>query len=121
MVRALNEKFSTGTHSNEPIIMNCLNPGLCHSSLARDSRGVQAAVFFIMKKLLARSTETGSRTLVAGAIAGEESSGKYMSESRVTEPSEFVRSEDGQKTEKRVYDELIEILESVQPGLSGNI
>lgn len=78
--RALAEKAK---QSRKPeVIINYLNPGLCHSELARDSGWGLA----IMKALLARSTEVGSRTLVhAGTEAGTESHGHYLSSSRISE------------------------------------
>jgi hypothetical protein len=39
--------------------------------------------FRIMEKLLARSTEEGSRALVHGLLAGQESNGQYMSDCHV--------------------------------------
>ena len=41
---------------------------------------MQAAVFSVIEALLARSSEVGARTLVAGVVAGEESQGRYMSD-----------------------------------------
>ena len=43
------------------VILNMLNPGFMHSELARDA-GLSLA---FVKFLLARTTEVGSRTLVA--------------------------------------------------------
>ena len=64
------------------VIINYLNPGLCHSELARENGGLG---FSIMKALLARSTEAGSRTLVHAATeAGIESYGQYLSSNRVS-------------------------------------
>lgn len=62
------------------VIINYLNPGLCHSELSRDSP------FFltIMKFFLARSTEHGSRSVVNAVEAGEESQGQYLSDCQVT-------------------------------------
>ena len=117
-VRALAEKIQSGPHAQEPLILNCLNPGFCHSGLSRNSTGIAGLIFVLMKLLLARTTEVGSRTLVAGALAGEESMGKYMSNCGVIEPSPFVRSDEGKETGERVYTELIEILEKIQPGIS---
>ena len=120
-VRSLAEAMRTGPHAEEKVILNTINPGLCHSSLARSITGIQGLVFWLLKLLMARTTEMGSRTLVAGATGGEETYGQYMADSRVTPPSEFVRSEEGKKTQARVYDELITILEGIQPGISKNI
>lgn len=75
----------------------------------------------IGKALLARSTEVGSRTLVAAAAAGTETHGMYMADCVVREPSAWVRSAKGVETQGRVYGEVMEILEGVQEGISGNI
>ena len=39
----------------------------------------------LMSAIIARTTEDGSRTLVAAVAAGEESQGSYMADCRVTE------------------------------------
>lgn len=98
------------------IILNNLNPGLCHSELGRDA----GWGLWLMKQVMARSTEVGSRTLVAGAAAGEESHGTYMTDSHVAEDalSPFVRSEEGAETQKRVWAELKAILEDIEPGVT---
>lgn len=74
-----------------------------------------------MKLLLARKTDVGARTLVAAASAGEESHGQYMSVCAVKAPSPFVRSEEGAKVQARVWNELKDILEKIQPGVTSNI
>lgn len=105
---------------DDAVVVNMLNPGFCHSRLARDISGVGMKV---LKVLLARSTEEGSRTLVAGAAAGEESHGEYM-ENGVVAPhavSAFVRSEEGAKVQVRVWEEIVQVLEGVQPGVTGNL
>jgi len=119
-VRALAERIKSGPHANE-VILNCLNPGFCHSSLGRGITGLKSLVMAFMKLLLARTTEMGSRTLVAAAAAGPETMGEYMTECKVAAPSAFVTSEDGKKTQERVYTELMDILEKIQPGISKNI
>lgn len=76
---------------------------------------------WIGKRLIGRTTEMGSRTLVAAASAGEESHGKYMTDCLVREPSKWVRSDEGKKSQERVYKELLEILEGIEPGVTKNI
>ncbi|KAK7719830.1 hypothetical protein SLS64_002011 [Diaporthe eres] len=101
------------------VTLNMLNPGLCHSELSRES-GLGLAV---MKFFLARSTEVGSRTLVAAGLAGEESHGKYMSDAVVAEQSlsAFVRSEEGDRAGKKVWKELSDMLDKIEPGVTANI
>ena len=105
------------------VVLNTLNPGFCHSSLSRNSEFPKAIIFWLMKTLLARTTEVGSRTLVASAEAGEESHGKYMHDGKVGDEhlSPFVTSEEGKKTGEKVWGELKEILEKIEPGVTGNL
>jgi hypothetical protein len=76
---------------------------------------------WVGKRLIGRSTEMGSRTLVTAASAGDESHGKYMMDCLVREPSKWVRSEKGKEAQKRVYEELLMILEEIEPGVTKNI
>jgi NAD(P)-dependent dehydrogenase (short-subunit alcohol dehydrogenase family) len=120
-VRALAEQVNKGPHASERVIINLVNPGFCKTSLSRDAKGLMWLMFTLMKLFFGRTAEGGSRTLLASAIGGPETHGKYMSECVVREPSEFVRSEEGQKTQERVYHELMEILENIQPGITENV
>ncbi|KAI9830054.1 MAG: hypothetical protein M1819_005884 [Sarea resinae] len=97
------------------VVVNMLNPGLCHSELARDS----GWGLWFLKLVLARSTEVGSRALMAAAAAGKESHGAYISDAKVAneELSAFVRSEEGATAQAKVWKELGEILEKIQPGV----
>jgi hypothetical protein len=71
----------------------------------------------ILKALLARSTEAGSRTLVHAASAGPESHGHYISDCKITLPSDLVMSAEGKTAQDRVWDELIQKLENIHPGI----
>jgi hypothetical protein len=79
--------------------------------------------FYLFKLILARSTEVGSRTLVAGISAGLESHGAYMSDGHVenTAFSQFVRSDEGRQARLKLWDEVSAILEAVRPGIMQNV
>lgn len=101
-----------------PVIINCLNPGLCHSELGRDA----GWGLWFMKLLLARSTEYGSRTLVHAAVtAGDESHGKYLSDCQVAETATITTDADGRKLQKAVWRELSEKLEGISPRVMANL
>ncbi|KAF1975180.1 retinol dehydrogenase 12 [Bimuria novae-zelandiae CBS 107.79] len=100
-----------------PVTVNCLTPGLCHSELSREA-GIGLV---IIKFLLARSTEAGSRTLVHAGTSGAETHGQYLSECQVALPSEYVRSSEGYDVQNRVWEELMEKLEVIKPGVTGNL
>lgn len=101
------------------VILNLVNPGLCHSKLSREAPWILELVKFF----LARSTEVGSRTLVHGATAGPETHGQYLSDARVADEmvSQFVKSPEGEKAQKKVWGELREKLEAIQPGVTKNL
>jgi retinol dehydrogenase 12 len=99
-----------------PIILNAVNPGLCHSELTREV-GLPATIF---KALLARTTEMGSRTLVNAASAGRETHGEFMWDCKVKTPAKLVVGPEGPDLQKRVWNELKEILEEIEPGVTSN-
>ncbi|KAJ5171194.1 uncharacterized protein N7500_003977 [Penicillium coprophilum] len=101
------------------VVVNMLNPGLCHSQLGRDS----GFWLTLLKMVMARSTEVGSRTLVAGAVAGQESHGAYMTDGLVDNAalSPFVRSDEGRQAREKLWAELSSILERVYPGIMQNV
>ncbi|KAI1113104.1 NAD(P)-binding protein [Nemania sp. NC0429] len=104
--------------SSYPVIINGVSPGLCHSELSREATGMQKVAFGVMKTLLARTTEEGSRTLVAAGIAGPESHGQYLEDCKVAEPSEVVTH--NPDVEKRLWVELKAKLEEIHPGVMNN-
>jgi retinol dehydrogenase-12 len=69
---------------NEGVIVNCITPGACKSDFNREATGVAKYAFAAAAAIVARSTEVGSRTLIAGAAAGSESNGEYMENCIVT-------------------------------------
>lgn len=97
-----------------PVIINMVNPGLCHSELA-DELGLPIK---IVKAILARKTEVGSRTLVDAASKGQESMGQYLSDCKVEDPSGFIMSADGKETQRRVWEESSAILKEIHPGVT---
>ncbi|KAJ7584587.1 hypothetical protein C8J56DRAFT_1166630 [Mycena floridula] len=109
-VRALTARLS------EPILVNLANPGLCYSDLTRNVPKTEA-----MEKRLkdfAMTTEEGSRHIVYNAVAeleGEQLRGAYISYSKLDEPSDVVCGEEGKKIQDRLWDEMIVILNDVDP------
>ncbi|XMA09702.1 hypothetical protein WAI453_002493 [Rhynchosporium graminicola] len=110
------------TASGKPrVTLNCLTPGFCHSELMRNAPFPLKTLATLAKFFLARTTEVSSRTLVSAAAAKEDTHGKYLANLQIKEPSKWVRSEKEAETQVRAYKELIEILEGIEPGITGNI
>ncbi|KAG2187079.1 hypothetical protein INT44_003307 [Umbelopsis vinacea] len=104
--------------SGQPkVIVNAIDPGLCHSKLVRNLTDTAQKLFItIFKFLVARSEEVGSRTILS---AGENdcfhTHGKYMSNCVVFPTSDFVSSKEGYEAQIMVWNELSDILYKMNP------
>jgi len=101
------------------IVVNTVNPGLCHSSLRRNFSTSLSLRSWLYINLLARSTEAGARELLWAAVARrhceKEIHGKYVSDMQVKEESDFAMSPDGFELQRRLWDETIDILSDISP------
>lgn len=80
------------------VILNTLNPGLCHSDLTRSATGATYYMMKLLKVLLAWTAEEGSRTLVHATTVGRESHGVFINRCQLEKytPS---RNKHGQRTD----------------------
>ncbi|KAK1224905.1 hypothetical protein PQX77_012182 [Marasmius sp. AFHP31] len=96
-----------------------VNPALCHTELKRNSHGEQAERLQAYLDKYGYTAEEGSRQLLYAAIGQrnreEEVRGSYISYSRVSECSDLILSDEGQQLEKRLWKEVLEVLERVDP------
>lgn len=107
--------------SNGKVILNTLNPGFCRTALFRDNKFPASIFLMFTSHLIGRSAEVGSRVIVDAAAAGPETHGKWLDTFSIREPSAYVRSDEGQRMQRRLYDELVEILDRVEPNVASNI
>ena len=106
----LNVFFTRGLSErirDKPLIVNAVNPGLCHSELARHFTGIGGWYMWLRKLLLARTTEQGSRQLIWACIGGKDNidqlRGAYISSMQVREPSDSVVSEEGKRAQAKLW------------------
>ena len=92
---------------DKPLIVNTVDPGFCHSELARNMTGIGAWTMWLRKLLLARTTEQGSRQLVWACISGKDNvdqlRGAYISSMAIREPSDTVVSEEGKRAQDKLW------------------
>lgn len=117
VVRSLAQLLPPGPSGDVPVIINAVDPGLCKTGLAREVRRLQKVIFNLVNTAIGRTAEEGSKTLVYAASAPRETHGQYLACNKVATPSDFVVSKDGIKTQGRVWDELVALLETLQPGI----
>jgi retinol dehydrogenase 12 len=113
--RELAQRISASTNGmSNQIVVNCVNPGWCDTDLSRHGpRGLMAGSVF---KLIGRSAEAGSRTLVHAVTAGQITHGRYLSECQIKNESEFVHSSEGQKSQEKLWKDLSDTIEGISPG-----
>ncbi|KAI0267300.1 hypothetical protein BC834DRAFT_968824 [Gloeopeniophorella convolvens] len=103
--------------ADSPVVVVSVNPGYCKSELRRNLSPIFRILDRLMEFALAFTTEEGSRQLVWAAVGGAgreaELRGGYVSKADLTEVSDFVLSEDGASTQKRIWEESVEILSHV--------
>ncbi|KAI8577262.1 hypothetical protein K450DRAFT_213090 [Umbelopsis ramanniana AG] len=99
------------------VIVNVIDPGLCHSNFTRNITQTRQKVFMtVFKAIFARSTEVGSRTIVnAGENDNFHTHGKYLANCVVFPTSEYVRSKEGYQAQISVWNELRDILYKMNP------
>ncbi|KAL0068498.1 hypothetical protein AAF712_004576 [Marasmius tenuissimus] len=94
-----------------------VNPALCHTELKRNSHGEQGERLQAYLDKYGYTAEEGSRQLLYAAIGQrdreEEVRGSYISYSRVSECSDLILSDEGQQLERRLWKEVLEVLERV--------
>ncbi|KAI9159088.1 Short chain dehydrogenase atnD [Paramyrothecium foliicola] len=107
----------------EQVVLNFVDPGACKTQLLREKswpwyfQAITKAGF----GLIGRTAEAGSRTYISAATAGWESHGVYLEDCKLSTPHEFVTSDEGLRIQKKLYGELMGILEMVEPGITNNI
>lgn len=120
-------------HGSPAVIVNVVAPGNCKSELLNREPGVP---FFLvaLQVLTGRSLPEGSKTIVDAAVRGKDSHGKYLdhqkittyvsticrgTQAKLTSSSEgaLVTSEEGVRVRKKVWKEIMQVLEEVNPGI----
>ncbi|TFA97856.1 Short chain dehydrogenase yanD [Trichoderma ghanense] len=116
MVREIAERGKTSNKGR--FIINTPNPSWCKSDLGKE---IESAGYKLAEKLLARTAEEGSRTLVHGVLADESSHGHYLANCHVQAPAKHATNRRGQGAQKRFFNELIVKLDSISPGIASNL
>ncbi|KAL1970426.1 hypothetical protein VTN77DRAFT_5587 [Rasamsonia byssochlamydoides] len=111
----------TASKKKPLVIINTPNPSYCKSQLIRDPGVATSFGMRVAEKVLARSTEMGSRALVHGLLSGPESHGQYLTNCHVQTPASTVTNTMGNRIQKKFFTELMEKLERIVPGISSNI
>ena len=93
--------------ASSPLVVNCVSPGVCKSELDRNYSWPFSWIGRIINTAIGWSAERGSRQLISAALGYEkredEIKGAYMSSLGITEPSDFVISDEGRAVQKQAW------------------
>ena len=102
----------------QQVIVNFLDTGLCRTALFREESWPMSWLVGAAMWLVGRTAEMGSRIILWAAAAGPETHGRYIEDCAISLESVFVRSNEGKTVQKRVWAELMSILERIEPGVT---
>ncbi|KAF9260776.1 hypothetical protein L218DRAFT_871521, partial [Marasmius fiardii PR-910] len=115
--------FQSRLPNSSPMITCCnVAPGFCYSDLRREIHADPEHQKLAdrtreQEEKLAFTSEEGSRQLLYAAISQRDKEGElrggYVSYNKVTECSDWVLSADGQRFEKKLWRDLVEVIEKV--------
>lgn len=81
-IRALSDMFPL---EKANVVINMVSPGICSTGLARDGSLFIRAAQGLIRTIVARTAEQGSRTILHALLAEEDTHGKHLSGCKVKE------------------------------------
>ena len=122
IIRELAKRMDSSDDKTKTVL-NMVDPGPIRTDQSREKPFalLPNVVRTVTNRVLARTPEAGSRTYIMAASAGLRSHGGYLEDCEIGTPDVLVDSDEGKRLQSRVFNELIETLERIHPGISGNI
>ncbi|KAI1502833.1 short-chain dehydrogenase [Biscogniauxia marginata] len=104
--------------SRTGVIVNYTNPGLCKSGLVRHCKLSTRIQVEVMRAILGRTSEMGSRTVLYAMVAGLSSHGQYLSDckNKNYQVPSWITDSKGKRMQKDIWDGIVEKLEMIEPG-----
>ncbi|MCJ1227202.1 hypothetical protein MMC12_003857 [Toensbergia leucococca] len=100
------------------LVTSCC-PGSCKSDLGRQyaTSWFSKMAIAVLLRLLSRTTEEGSRTLVSAAGLGEEAQGGYWQHDKLQRFGDLVTSSEGKELQQQLWREIVDVLKAKAPGV----
>ncbi|CAH0034740.1 unnamed protein product [Clonostachys rhizophaga] len=104
--------------SKTGVIINYLSPGLCNTGLTRYYDDGVKVMVAVLRGVMGRSAEWGSRNLLYAVSLGEESHGKYISYCEIVEKElpPYITDASGRELGEKIWNQLVVEMERAQPG-----
>ncbi|KAE8446825.1 hypothetical protein EG329_011602 [Mollisiaceae sp. DMI_Dod_QoI] len=101
-------------NSDPAVVVDVVAPGFCKSELLSREPGAPF-ILKVLQVLTARTLPEGSKTIVDAAVRGKEAHGKYLDHQKISTPGAMVTSDEGVRTRKQVWGEILQVLMGVAP------
>lgn len=106
------------SHTGDAILINMVNPGFCKTTNIfngfpfLEMAGARMGLFFF-----GRTAEMGARAVMSAVDADRSGHGKYFESGQESTVSPYVGSDEGAAMQRRLWEELVEIFEGIEPGV----
>ena len=110
--------YTRASGKHPEVIFNAVNPGFCKTALFRNWITPFRQISAVFHSLLGRTPEEGSRTILHAAFAGVETQGRMMMDNHLMGFPSLMLGDAGVKLGKRTWDELVDELEKIEPGVT---
>ncbi|KAK5654742.1 hypothetical protein OQA88_7067 [Cercophora sp. LCS_1] len=104
--------------SKTGVVLNVVCPGICVTELDRSAPEEFRKRLAEVRSQIGRTAEDGSRTLLHGVVAGEDTHGLLLHSCQVGESDipDWAIGEEGRKGQEKSWDVVVAELERVEPG-----
>jgi hypothetical protein len=98
------------------VIINLVTPGFCSTSFGSDGKPFPLLVR-IIRGILDRTVEVGSRTLVLAASAPATSHGEFQADGKNQDVEVWIYGDVGRRVQGKVFEQTVRVLETRYPGV----
>ncbi|KAK6332228.1 hypothetical protein TWF696_002949 [Orbilia brochopaga] len=99
------------------IIVNSMCPGLVQTGLDDNMPFFIRYPMKIIRSFAGRSPSEGARALTLATLVGWEGNGKFYSDGHLTPPAAFLSTTEGQKFQRRLWQQTQERLQTIDPNV----
>ncbi|KZT58640.1 NAD(P)-binding protein [Calocera cornea HHB12733] len=108
--------------SSDKVIINNVCPGMIKTDLNRNTPWYLTPVVWALQAVSSNPIEKGADEYIdAVTNVGKESHGLWYQYMKLTPYSKFVTGPEGERTQTRIWNETMQVLEKVVPGVGANI
>ncbi|KAI1360902.1 putative short-chain dehydrogenase/reductase family protein [Xylaria arbuscula] len=99
--RELSDAVAQSSSKPGDVVISMANPGSVITNLDREGQGLRGRIWSAYVRVVGRTAEEGSRTIVHAAEGGRNTHGQYLDDCQIGRVSDFVNSKEGHDAQKK--------------------